>query len=73
MPNIPSSVARTASHAMNNVVLSFVEEVAEYDTGAFHNFPGLRRGVYLYEGQCTHEGVASLLGWESVPADSLIA
>jgi alanine dehydrogenase len=71
VPNIPSSVARTASHAMNNAILSFVEEIAEAGTAAFRENPTLRRGVYLYEGQCTHEGLAALLGWEFVNIDLL--
>ncbi len=73
VPNIPSSVARTASHAMNNAVLSFVEQVAENGTDAFMEDPTLRRGVYLYEGQCTHDGLASLLGWEFVSIDTLVS
>ncbi len=71
VPNIPSSVARTASHALNNVMLSFVEEVGEKGTSAIHEFPALRRGVYLLDGQCTHEAVAALLGWEHVSIDQL--
>jgi alanine dehydrogenase len=72
VPNIPSSVARTASHALNNVVLSFVEEVGENGTAAIHDSPTLRRGVYLHDGHCTHEGVAALLGWEHVSVDLLV-
>lgn len=72
VPNIPSSVARTASHAMNNAVLSFVEDIAEAGTDAFRNIPGLRRGVYLFEGRCTHEGVAALLGWEHEAVENLL-
>ena len=69
VPNIPSSVARTASHALNNVVLSFVEEVGVNGAAAIRDFPTLRRGIYLHAGQCTHEGVAALLGWEHVSID----
>jgi alanine dehydrogenase len=72
VPNIPSSVARTASHALNNVVLSFVEEVADNGEEAIREFPTLRRGIYLHNGQCTHEGVAALLGWEYVNIDRLV-
>jgi alanine dehydrogenase len=64
VPNIPSSVARTASHALTNVVLSYIEEVAEKGAGAFRDNPTLRRGVYLHSGRCTHEGLAGLLEWE---------
>jgi len=64
VPNIPSSVARTASYALNNVVLSYVEEVGEKGSEAFRENPTLRRGVYLFEGSCTHKGLAGLLGWD---------
>jgi alanine dehydrogenase len=67
VPNIPSSVARTASHALNNVVLSWVEEVAEGGEEAVCDNALLRRGVYLFSGRCTHEGLAGLLDWEYVP------
>ncbi len=71
VPNIPSSVARTASHALNNVVLSFVEEVGEKGAETVHENAMLRRGVYLLGGRCTHEGLAGLLGWPYVPIESL--
>ncbi len=72
VPNIPSSVARTASHSLNNVMLSFVEQVGENGAAAIHESPTLRRGVYWHDGQCTHEAVAGLLGWEHVSIDMLV-
>jgi alanine dehydrogenase len=72
VPNIPSSVARTASRALNNVVLSFVEELAEGGMSALRENPTLRRGVYLVSGKCTHEGLAGLLDWEYTNPDSLV-
>jgi alanine dehydrogenase len=73
VPNIPSSVARTASHALNNVVLSFVEEIGAKEAAAFRDNTTLRRGVYLFSGHCTHEGLAGLLDLEYSNIDSLIA
>ncbi len=72
VPNIPSSVARTASYALNNVVLSYVEEVGENGREAFRDNLALRRGVYLFDGTCTHEGMAGLLGWEHADINSLL-
>jgi len=57
---------------LNNVVLSFVEEVAENGISAFRSDTALRRGVYLYLGQCTHEGLAGLLGLEYASIETLI-
>jgi len=71
VPNIPSSVARTASLALNNVFLSFVEEVGDKGVAAFHDNTALHQGVYLYSGQCTHEGLAGLHGWDYVNLDLL--
>lgn len=72
VPNIPSSVARTASHALNNVMLSFVEEVGDHGVPAILNSQALRRGAYLHDGQCTHEAVAALLGWDHCNMDSFV-
>ena len=72
VPNIPSSVARTASHALNNVILPFVEDVAENGARSYRGNPALRRGVYLFSGHCTDQGLAGLLGWEYSSLDSLL-
>jgi alanine dehydrogenase len=69
VPNIPSSVARTASHALSNVVLPLVEQTAESGSRAFSANRTLQSGVYLYRGHCTHEGLAGLLGWECAGAE----
>ena len=71
MPNVPSSVARTASYALNNVLLSFIEELAEDGLAAIRRNATLRRGVYLHAGRCTHEGLSRLFGWEHVEVESL--
>jgi alanine dehydrogenase len=72
VPNIPSSVARTASQALNNVVLPFVEELGEKHMSAFRQSPALRRGIYLCDGHCAHEGLAGLLGDEYVNVEVLL-
>jgi alanine dehydrogenase len=71
VPNIASSVARTASHALNNVLLPFVQDVAEDGSGAFADNVALRRGLYLYRGKPMHAGLANVMGltaveWEHV-------
>jgi alanine dehydrogenase len=72
VPNVPSSVARTASHALNNVVAPFMVDIAENGDEAFRNDLALRRGVYLFSGHCTHEGLAGLLGCEYRDLDRLL-
>jgi alanine dehydrogenase len=73
VPNIPSSVARTASHALNNVIVPFVEDVEEKGGESFRDNLALRRGVYLFSGHCTHEALAGLLGCEYRSLDSLLS
>jgi alanine dehydrogenase len=73
VPNIPSSVARTASHALNNVIVPFVEELGQKGSDSFRTNFALRRGVYLFSGHCTHEGLAGLLGCECRDFDSLLS
>ena len=72
VPNIPSSVARTALYALNNVVLPYVERVGELEENAFSESDALRRGTYLFAGHCTHEGLSGLLDWECTDMDSLL-
>ena len=73
VPNVPSSVARTASHALNNVILSFVEDVGENGRESFRHNLALRRGVYMFAGHCTQEALAGLLGCEYINLDSLLS
>ena len=72
VPNIPSSVARTASHALTNVNVPFFEDIAVNGRESFRRSPALRRGVYLFSGHCTHEGLAGLLDCEYSNLDSLL-
>ena len=72
VPNIPSAVARTASHALNNVVLEYVTAVADNDLLALRDNHTLRRGAYLYRGQCTSEEMAVLFQRELFSIDELV-
>lgn len=72
VPNIPASVARTASHALNNVVLPYVSAVADSGFAAFRDDLSLRRGVYLYRGKCTLPEMARLFQRQAFRVDELI-
>jgi len=68
VPNIPSVVARTASRAMNNIVLPFVLSIARHgikETGKA--FRVLISGIYTHDGKCTNKGVADLFDLEYQP------
>jgi alanine dehydrogenase len=56
VPNIPSGFARTASHAISNVIMPLMLEIA--DEGGFHKKAwldmNLREGIYLFNGALTN-------------------
>jgi alanine dehydrogenase len=63
VPNVPSSVARSATQALTNAVLPYLLRIA--DEG-FETAGGavveLRRGTYLHRGRCLHGGLARAFG-----------
>jgi alanine dehydrogenase len=61
VPNIPSAAARTASHALGNILLPFVAKIVRNGIKiACQEDPALRSGLYLFEGKCVHRGIADL-------------
>ncbi len=65
VPNIPASVARTASHALNNSILPWVEHVAKMGIdAAIKKFSCLQSGTYLYRGQSTSKSLSDMFGFE---------
>lgn len=56
VPNIASSFARTASHAISNVLMPLILKIADnggLDAMLWHNF-NLRNGIYIYKGHTTN-------------------
>lgn len=73
VPNIPSSVARTASYALNNAVTPRVLEIAESGvTAAIGNNRGMREGVYLHQGRCTKEAISEYCNLEFEAIDAFL-
>jgi len=72
VPNIPALVARTASHALNNVILPFVLQTAQQGDKAFAGNESLQRGTYLFEGECTHPDVGKLYGWSCTSIEDMM-
>jgi len=65
VPNIPSSVARTASHALNNSVLPWVQQVARMGMeAALKKYSCLQSGTYLFRGRSTLKSLSDLFGLE---------
>ncbi|MGF7230951.1 MAG: alanine dehydrogenase, partial [Arachidicoccus sp.] len=56
VPNIASGFARTASHAISNVLMPLILKIADeggLDAILWHNF-NLRNGIYMYKGHLTN-------------------
>jgi alanine dehydrogenase len=63
VPNWPSSVARSAAHALSNALLPFIHDIADLGPrGALRSNAALRRGLMVIEGQVTDEAMAEWLG-----------
>jgi alanine dehydrogenase len=68
VPNLPSVAARSATLALNNVLLPYVLSVAEHGfERALGVVAELRRGTYLHRGQCTRESLARAFGLSFTP------
>lgn len=62
VPNIPSAVSRTSTHALTNVSFPYVKEIA--DKGfkkAISQNPHLKKGLNVYKGHVTYPPVAEAL------------
>ncbi|HKJ44759.1 MAG TPA: alanine dehydrogenase [Balneolales bacterium] len=75
VPNIPSSVARTATYALNNVIGSFLLEIG--DAGSINKAlwanSTLRQGVYSYKGHITQKNLSKMFDLPFRDIDMLIA
>jgi alanine dehydrogenase len=68
--NMPSAVARTASHALNNLTLPHVLALANHGyRRALRDNPHLRAGLNVHAGCITHPAVAESLSLPYVPPD----
>jgi len=75
VPNIPSSVARTASIAVSNVLLPLLLDMGE--AGGLNmqlkEDKGLRHGVYVYNGILTNEYIGKIFDIPSKDIDLFMA
>ncbi len=71
VPNLPSLVARSATHALGNITLPFVSALArEPEAEVYRRHPALARGVNLFRGDVSHPQVAVAHDREHVPLDT---
>jgi len=69
--NMPGAVPRTSTYALTNVTLPYVLEIASSGIeAAVHGDPALGRGVNVWDGRVTNEGVAEAhrLAYAPLPA-----
>jgi alanine dehydrogenase len=56
VPNIPSGYSRTASHAVSNVLMPLILQIADaggFDNYVWNNF-NIRSGIYMFKGALTN-------------------
>jgi len=69
VPNLPSAAARSATLALTNAQLPYLQEVARHGfEAAIHAAPALGRGTYLHRGRCVRESLARAF---QIPCDPL--
>ncbi len=73
--NLPSRVARTASIALSNIFNPLLQNIAEAGgiTQLLKKDPGLRKGVYIFNGILTNETLGQKFGIISKDLDLLIS
>lgn len=72
--NMPSAVARSATFALSHATLPYVRQLADQGLTRTCNVdPGFARGVQLYRGHVTHDGIARDLQRAHTPLQQLLA
>ncbi len=75
VPNIPSGFARTASHAISNVLMPLLLDASDeggLDAMLWHNF-NMRHGIYLYKGHLTNIYISQRFDLKYTDINLLIA
>ncbi|GAB4467297.1 MAG: alanine dehydrogenase [Anaerolineae bacterium] len=63
VPNMPSVVARTSTHAYLNAAWPYIQIIAERGVAeAIHSVPDLKHGAILFNGKIQNPNLAALLG-----------
>lgn len=71
--NLPGSVARTSTVALNNVTLPFIENIAKHGAiNACKLDKNLANGVNVFDGKITCDAVASELGYDKYSINDLL-
>jgi alanine dehydrogenase len=69
VPNIPALVPRTATAALSNIILPYLEEITRVGPESIlRSNPALARGVYTHDGLCLKPTIARSLGLPQRPS-----
>ena len=61
VPNVPSWVSRTSTHALTNALLPYLLEIQQTGlTGALKRFHDLKQGVYIYKGKIVKQELSAI-------------
>lgn len=72
--NMPGAVARTSTFALNNATIGHAVALATKGwKKALLDDPHLKNGLNVCQGKVTYAAVAQALGYDYVPADSMLA
>jgi alanine dehydrogenase len=75
VPNIASSVSRTASRAISNVLMPIMQQCGDMGgmEGIIQMKKGIRNGVYMYKGCVTNAPIAKRFNFKYTDLDLLLA
>jgi alanine dehydrogenase len=75
VPNMPSNVSRTATHALTNVLVPYILDIGESGSinDALWTNTSLRAGTYVYRRHLTKKSLAALFGMPHRDIELLIA
>jgi alanine dehydrogenase len=75
VPNITSTVCRTASYALSNVITPLLLRISEANSlpEFLFNNPEVRNGVYIYKGNLTNKHLGKRLSIYNKDLDLLLA
>jgi len=70
--NMPALVPRTATFALTNATLPYVQQLADRGIDAIRDDPALAAGVNVWRGEIVHPAVAASLGETPTPLSVLL-
>jgi len=75
VPNLPSRVSRTASHAFSNIITPILLRCGETNgiKGLIYEDSGIRSGIYIFGGNLSNEHLSGIFGIKNSNLDLLFA